>query len=83
MAVRLEIGWRPELADAEGEGVCRQAREYFGLEIESVRVLKLLMLDLDLAPAELEAIRTEIFTHPITQSPASSPWPRTLTGPSG
>ena len=67
MAVRLEIGWRPELTDAEGEGVRRQAREYFGLEIERVRVLRVLMLDLDLSPEELEAVRTEVFTHPTTQ----------------
>ncbi len=67
MAVRLEIGWRPELTDAEGEGVRRQAREYFGLEIERVRVLRVLMLDLELSPAELEAVRTEVFTHPTTQ----------------
>jgi phosphoribosylformylglycinamidine synthase len=67
MAVRLEIGWRPELTDAEGEGVRRQAREYFGLEVEQVRVLRVLMLDLDLAPEELESVRTGIFTHPTTQ----------------
>jgi phosphoribosylformylglycinamidine synthase II len=67
MAVRLEIGWRPELTDAEGEGVRRQAREYFGLEIERVRVLRVLMLDLELSTEELAAVRTEVFTHPTTQ----------------
>jgi phosphoribosylformylglycinamidine synthase len=67
MAVRLEIGWRPELPDAEGEAVQRHAREYFGLEIENIRVLKILMLDLELTAAELDAVRTEIFTHPLTQ----------------
>jgi phosphoribosylformylglycinamidine (FGAM) synthase PurS component len=67
MAVRLEIGWRPDLPDAEGEGVRRQAREYFGLTLAQVRVLRVLMLDADLPPASLEAIRTEIFTHPTTQ----------------
>jgi phosphoribosylformylglycinamidine synthase II len=67
MAVRLEIGWRPELTDAEGEGVRRRAQEYFGLKIAGVRVLKVLMLDLDLAPEELEAVRTGVFTHPSTQ----------------
>src|SRR4030043_872582 len=67
MAVRLEIGWRPELTDAGGEGVRRKAREYFGLKVASVRVLRVLMLDLDLAPEELEAIRTGVFTHPVTQ----------------
>ncbi len=73
MAVRLEIGWRPELVDAEGEAVRRQAREYFGLEIEQVRVLTILMLDLDLTPAELEEIRTAIFTHPLTQVSSFQP----------
>jgi phosphoribosylformylglycinamidine synthase II len=67
MAVRLEIGWRPDLTDAEGDAVRRQAREYFGLDLESVRVLRVLMLDVDLPPATLEAIRREIFTHPVTQ----------------
>jgi phosphoribosylformylglycinamidine synthase II len=67
MAVRLEIGWRPELTDAEGEGVRRKAREYFGLEVKRVRVLRVLTLDLELAPEELEAVRTGIFTHPVTQ----------------
>ncbi len=63
----MEIGWRPELPDAEGEGVRRKAREYSGLEIDRVRVLRVLMLDLDLPAGELEEIRTEIFTHPTTQ----------------
>jgi phosphoribosylformylglycinamidine synthase II len=67
MAVRLEIGWRPELTDAEGEGVRRQAQEYFGLEVERVRVLRVLTFDLDLPGEELEAVRTAIFTHPTTQ----------------
>ncbi len=67
MAVRLEIGWRPELVDAEGEALRRQAKEYFGLSLEKVRVLRLLMLEVDLSPQELEAVRTGVFTHPATQ----------------
>ena len=73
MAVRLEIGWRPELPDAEGEGVRRQAREYCGLEIDQVRVLRVLMLDLDLPAEELEAVRREVFTHPATQTSGFRP----------
>jgi phosphoribosylformylglycinamidine synthase II len=67
MAVRLEIGWRSDLPDAEGEGVRRQAQEYFGLKLATVRVLRVLVLDVDLSSKSLEAIRTEIFTHPTTQ----------------
>ncbi|MGO8761927.1 MAG: AIR synthase-related protein [Desulfobaccales bacterium] len=73
MAVRLEIGWHPDLADAEGEGVRRQAREYFGLDLTSVRVLRVLMLDVDLPQDALEAIRTGIFTHPTTQISGFAP----------
>ena len=78
MAVRLEIGWRPELTDAEGEGVRRKAREYFGLELHQVRVLRVLMLDLDLSATELEQIRTEIFTHPTTQISGFRPLAQSL-----
>src|SRR3989339_1931305 len=73
MAVRLEIGWHPDLADAEGEAVRRQAREYFGLDLAAVRVLRVLTLDMDLPDDTLEAIRTGIFTHPTTQISSFQP----------
>ena len=76
MAVRLEIGWRPDLTDAEGEAVRRQAREYFGLDLTAVRVLRVLMLDVDLPRATLEAIRTDVFTHPTTQISGFEPLAR-------
>ena len=73
MAVRLEIGWRPELHDAEGEALRRKALEYCGLNLDRVRVLRLLMLDMDLTTAELDAVRTEVFTNPVTQVSSFSP----------
>ena len=80
MAVRLEVGWRPELVDAEGEGLRRQAREYCGLEMDRVRVIKILTLDADLDPEDLEAIRTHIFTHPVTQISGFKPLARDFDG---
>ena len=76
MAVRLEIGWRPELTDAEGEGVRRQAREYFGLEIE--RRPGAAGPDAGSGPAagDLEAVRTESSPTPPPRFPAFGPWPR-------
>jgi len=47
MAVRLEIGWRPELSDAEGEALRRKAQEYCGLTLDRVQVLRLLMKNLE------------------------------------
>ena len=73
MAVRLEIGWRPELHDAEGEALRRKALEYCGLALDRVLVLRLLMLDMDLTTAELDAVRTEVFTNPVTQVSSFSP----------
>ncbi len=73
MAVRLEIGWRPELPDAEGEGLRRKAREYFGMHLEQGRVLRLLMLDVALTHEELEGVRTEVFTNPVTQISSFAP----------
>jgi phosphoribosylformylglycinamidine synthase II len=73
MPARLEIGWRPGLIDAEGDAVARQAQEYLGLGLRQVRVLRVLMLDLELAPEELEAVRTGIFTNPVTQISSHEP----------
>ncbi len=67
MPARLEIMLRPELLDAEGESVRRQAREYFALEFSRIRVIQVLTFDADLTPEELEGIRTEVFTNPVTQ----------------
>ncbi|MGQ9687558.1 MAG: AIR synthase-related protein [Desulfobaccales bacterium] len=76
MAVRLEIGWRSELPDAEGEALRRKAQEYFALSLDRVRVLRVLMLDLDLPPDILEMIRTEVFTNPVTQVSSFRPLAR-------
>jgi len=76
MAVRLEIGWHPELVDAEGQALCRQAQEYFGFAIAAARVLRVLTLEVDLTPAELESLRREVFTHPLTQVSSFTPLAR-------
>jgi len=38
MVARLEIALKPELYDAEGEGVKHRARDYFDLDLDSVRL---------------------------------------------
>lgn len=76
MAARLEIMLRPELFDAAGETVRRQAREYFGLEFSRVRVIQILTIEAELVAAEWEAIRTEVFTNPVTQISSYAPLAR-------
>ena len=67
MPARLEIMLRPELLDAEGESLRRQAREYFALDFSRVRVIQVLTFDANLTAPELEAVRVEVFTNPVTQ----------------
>ncbi len=67
MARRLEISLKPELTDPEGEGIARKAKDYFDLAIHGVRTIRLLTFDTPLDAKQLERVRTEIFTNPVTQ----------------
>ena len=73
MPQRLEITLKPELFDAEGEALRRKAAAYFGLVLKSVRTIHVLTVDADLSPEQLERIRTEVFTNPVTQVSAFTP----------
>jgi len=73
MPHRLEITLKPDLVDAEGEGIRRKAETYFGIEIEQVRTIHILTIDADLTPGELKTIQTDIFTNPVTQISSYDP----------
>lgn len=73
MAARLEITLKPELLDAEGAAVRRKAQDYFGLNLTSVRTVHILTIDVNLTPDQLEAIRENIFTNPVTQISSFKP----------
>ncbi len=72
MVSRLEIKLKKELMDAEGASIRRKSREYFGFEVEDIRVTRLLTIDADLSIDQLELIRTEIFTNPVTEESSYS-----------
>ncbi|HOV86058.1 MAG TPA: AIR synthase-related protein [Syntrophobacteraceae bacterium] len=67
MAVKLEIALKEDLFDAEGAGLCRKILDYFGWKVGTARVVHILTLDTALSREELEAVRKEIFTNPVTQ----------------
>ena len=73
MPARLEITLNPNLFDAEGAAICRKANDYFGFDLESVRTVSILTIDIDLTADQLEVIRTEIFTNPVTQISSYKP----------
>jgi phosphoribosylformylglycinamidine synthase II len=73
MVSRLEIRLKKELMDSEGMNLRRKAKDYFGFEVEDVRVIKVLTIDADLEDNQLEMIRREIFTNPVTEESSFSP----------
>ncbi len=82
MPYRLEITSRSDLTDPEGRGIRRKARDYFGIEIEDVRTIRVVTIDAALSAAALETVRTELFTNPVTQissfEPLQTPFDFTL-----
>lgn len=75
MPNRLEITLKSDLVDAEGEGIRQKAIDYFGIHLTSVRSLQILTFDADLTTDQLEVVRTDIFTNPVTQVSSYTPLP--------
>ena len=67
MPYRLEIALKENLVDAEGEGICRKANDYFGIVTDRVRTVNVITIDNELSREQLEFVRTEIFTNPVIQ----------------
>jgi phosphoribosylformylglycinamidine synthase II len=73
MPHRLEITLKPELFDAEGEGLRQKAGDYFNIRLEKIRTVHILTIDADLTAGQLETIRTEVFMNPVTQVASYAP----------
>src|SRR5512137_2607179 len=73
MISRLEIRLKNNLIDAEGAGVRRKAKDYFGIEVDEIRVIRILMIDAALTSEQMEAARTRIFTNPVTEESSFKP----------
>jgi len=73
MPHRLEIALKPELFDAEGEGVRQKAKNYFGFEIDEVRTVNIIIIDADLSSDQLKTVQNEIFTNPVTEISSFEP----------
>ena len=73
MVSRLEIRLKKELKDPEGASIKRKSREYFGIEVEDIRSIRILTIDSGLDADQLEQIRMEIFTNPVTEESSYLP----------
>ncbi len=78
MPYRLEITLKPELLDAEGEGLRKKASAYFGIHLDQVRTIHILTIDAALTPEQLQKIQSEAFTNPVTQVSSYDPLPLTF-----
>ncbi|MCU0559146.1 MAG: AIR synthase-related protein [Desulfobacterales bacterium] len=67
MPARLEISLKEHLVDPEGEGIRNKAKAYFGIDAARIRTVGILTIDAALSTDQLEAIRRDIFTNPVTQ----------------
>ncbi|MCK5784373.1 MAG: phosphoribosylformylglycinamidine synthase, partial [Desulfobacterales bacterium] len=76
MPHRLEITLKPDLFDAEGQGICNKAASYFDIKIDDIRTVHVITMDVDLSADQLQTVRTEIFTNPVTQISAYDPLPQ-------
>ncbi|MEZ4567924.1 MAG: phosphoribosylformylglycinamidine synthase subunit PurS, partial [Desulfobacterales bacterium] len=75
MPHRLEITLKPDLFDAEGQGICTQAADYFDIHIDAIRTVQVITMDAALSREQLETVRTEIFTNPVIQESSYDPLP--------
>ena len=73
MPHRLEVALKENLFDAEGEGICRKASDYFGIRMDSVRTINVLTIDAELSDEQLQAVQAEIFTNPVTHISSYKP----------
>jgi len=73
MIFRLEIRLKSNLADTEGAGVKKKSKDYFGIEVDEISVVRVLMIDAGLTSEQMEAARTRIFTNPITEESSFKP----------
>lgn len=75
MPSRIEITLKPELPDADGNALRRKVRDYLDIEIDAIRTVHIVTIDADLEPTQLERVKDEIFTNPVTQQSSLKPLP--------
>ncbi|MBT8341284.1 MAG: phosphoribosylformylglycinamidine synthase, partial [Desulfatitalea sp.] len=73
MPSRIEITLKPDLHDAEGAGLARKAREYFGIQTDAVRTVHVITIDASLTENQVRRSQLEIFTNPVIQLSSLTP----------
>ena len=66
-AHRIEVGMRTHFPDPAGQAVKHQLAEDLGTHVDSVRVIHVYTIAMDLAADDVERVRKELFTDPVIQ----------------
>ncbi len=67
MISSIETALKSELADAQGASLKAKAASYFNINMDSARCVNIVTIESGLATDQLERIRQEILTNPVTQ----------------
>ena len=73
MPHRIEVTLRDDLPDVEGDGIRRKAMNYFGIDAKEIRTVHILTFDTALSVEQIELVRDQIFTNPVTQISSLDP----------
>jgi phosphoribosylformylglycinamidine synthase len=71
MIYRLETALKETLPDPEGDVLKTRAKDYFGIELDYVRTIKVLLFDLPISENEFDFAAREVFCNPVTDVYAS------------
>ncbi len=69
----IEIALKKELKDAKGIGLQKKADSYFGIKIQDARCIDIITIESDFDRPQLEMIKDEILTNPVTQISSLKP----------
>ncbi len=70
MADRIEVSMKRGRPDPAGEALCAQLAEDLGITVGGARVIEVYTIHAPLSAAELDKVRSELFTDPIIQESA-------------
>lgn len=69
----IEIALKKELRDARAFSLVKKAGSYFGIKIQNTRCVSIITIESDLDHHQLERVKDEIFTNPVTQVSSLKP----------
>lgn len=67
MRHRIEVAIAPQRPDPAGENLRKRLKEDLHIEVSGIRVIRVYTIDARLEAAELERVRTELFTDPVIE----------------